>query len=886
MKINEIRIDHFGNIKDTTIKLNNTFNFIYGVNEADKKSLINFIRIMFYGTIYNFRKNHRVKYTHSDGSCISGSIVLECDNNTYVLERKFDPTDYTNDKTSIKNVSTNKTEYLPCTASPGEKIFKIDKHMFERNSYINESESIAILKTAHTDVMSSIFSNFISTTNESVSSARILKRLQNYYNSPDKMSLSSVINEKRASLLGLQSDLQQAQKDESDKLKLQGDCIRLKEKYDSFNLKYENLKLEIDIQDMLFELDRLHSYENSHQNFLEISRLYDQKSSQFSETRANKNKKAFSRCRESLNSIKAVMQEKEVLEQKKQRICKDLEIYTPADNADILDSICDTNGFIEDTKYSLSQLQTEYENKERALDEIKKLIMQEGFKLQTAETDYTHFQEVSKHKLLLAEEKLHNASHAVNLEPIHASNNLVYASVLLIGLSLMLIIFMNNLFVLSCLILGIVTCIYAIIVKVRKERKINISRVDENVLRNAEIEMRTLKNKYTTDSDRHKSLIALEKKKLFALEQQKNSIISEMNKLKEKIAQCERNLNFYHKQKSLEESKIASPDPKFFLLKTDIKNVENNINKCSNKFNELSDQIMTDISEISNIRNINEALEYIDKAGTLEDELNVLNQRLLKYNNKEQLEADNVEIKSKIDKLNCSIKELSKNKNVSKVTDDELIELKNTANALLEKALTIKNEYIDAVTAMKIQYKDSKNIACIEKEISHIEQELAELKKHQDSVENAISGYKEAFDEMNKKYIPRIIKKASEILVKLTEGKYSELIITSDFNVVIKDKDHKKINFETLSKSVCDQIYFSLRIAVSEMTTKYIFIPVILDDIFLCYDDKKSIQLLNFLMNYSSKSQILMFSCHNLLSKIADVENIPLDNVNMISLKK
>ena len=53
MKINNLKINGFGKLKDKEIKLEDGINIVYGENEAGKSSLLKFITSMFYGASKN-----------------------------------------------------------------------------------------------------------------------------------------------------------------------------------------------------------------------------------------------------------------------------------------------------------------------------------------------------------------------------------------------------------------------------------------------------------------------------------------------------------------------------------------------------------------------------------------------------------------------------------------------------------------------------------------------------------------------------------------------------------------------------------------------------------------------------------------------------------------
>lgn len=92
MKINKIKINAFGNLKNKNIELKK-INIIYGKNESGKSTLQNFIINMLYGISKN--KNGKFesdydKYNPWSGEEYSGKIEYQLDNNKiYNVYRDF-----------------------------------------------------------------------------------------------------------------------------------------------------------------------------------------------------------------------------------------------------------------------------------------------------------------------------------------------------------------------------------------------------------------------------------------------------------------------------------------------------------------------------------------------------------------------------------------------------------------------------------------------------------------------------------------------------------------------------------------------------------------------------------------------------------------------------
>ena len=93
MRIDNIKINSYGKLKDKELSLKNCINIIYGENEKGKSTLLNYIINMFYGTSKN-KKGRAMsdyeKYKPWDGEDFSGKIKYTLDNNeSYEVYREF-----------------------------------------------------------------------------------------------------------------------------------------------------------------------------------------------------------------------------------------------------------------------------------------------------------------------------------------------------------------------------------------------------------------------------------------------------------------------------------------------------------------------------------------------------------------------------------------------------------------------------------------------------------------------------------------------------------------------------------------------------------------------------------------------------------------------------
>lgn len=84
MKIQNIKINNYGNLKQKEINLEKNINIIYGKNETGKSTLLNYLKNIFFGVSKN--KNGKEisdyeKYLPWSGEEFSGKIQYELDDN-------------------------------------------------------------------------------------------------------------------------------------------------------------------------------------------------------------------------------------------------------------------------------------------------------------------------------------------------------------------------------------------------------------------------------------------------------------------------------------------------------------------------------------------------------------------------------------------------------------------------------------------------------------------------------------------------------------------------------------------------------------------------------------------------------------------------------------
>ena len=179
MKINKLKINAYGKLKDKEINFENNINIIYGKNEAGKSTLLNFISNCFYGISKN--KNGKdisdfERYMPWAGEDFSGKMEYELDNQEkfeiFRDFRKKNPKIFNEEMEDISkefNIYKNK----------GNEFFyeqtKVDEALFLSTVVVNQQE--VKLEKQQQNILIQKIANLVGTGENNVSFKRAMDRI-------------------------------------------------------------------------------------------------------------------------------------------------------------------------------------------------------------------------------------------------------------------------------------------------------------------------------------------------------------------------------------------------------------------------------------------------------------------------------------------------------------------------------------------------------------------------------------------------------------------------------------------------------------------------------------------------------------------------------------
>lgn len=132
----------------------------------------------------------------------------------------------------------------------------------------------------------------------------------------------------------------------------------------------------------------------------------------------------------------------------------------------------------------------------------------------------------------------------------------------------------------------------------------------------------------------------------------------------------------------------------------------------------------------------------------------------------------------------------------------------------------------------------------------------------------AQSQMKKAAHDTGKMTEQLLERKASEIFGEITFNRYKGLKVDQKNGIAVWDGE-KRIPAERLSRGTIEQIYFAVRMAAADILQEET-LPVILDETFAFYDDKRLKSALKWLSG--QKKQVIIFTCHKREEEIIEKE--------------
>lgn len=208
------------------------------------------------------------------------------------------------------------------------------------------------------------------------------------------------------------------------------------------------------------------------------------------------------------------------------------------------------------------------------------------------------------------------------------------------------------------------------------------------------------------------------------------------------------------------------------------------------------------------------------------------------------------------------IKTIEHKNNKLQETDSEFNRLEGTILGLKED-----------IQEKEVQLSNLSDILLEEDSTSKLE---TDIKMDIKALELAYEGVLEASLQLQKEISNGLNKRASQILSFLTNEKYEDIRIDEHAFARLNTKN-KIIYEEQVSKGTMDEIHFAVRMAFLELFFLEESMPVILDDAFVMYDNKRLERALRYLKQ--SNRQVILLTCHTREEQLLKQLEIPFHKI-------
>lgn len=193
----------------------------------------------------------------------------------------------------------------------------------------------------------------------------------------------------------------------------------------------------------------------------------------------------------------------------------------------------------------------------------------------------------------------------------------------------------------------------------------------------------------------------------------------------------------------------------------------------------------------------------------------------------------------------------------------------------LREAINHLNEKLEAETnqehALHVRLTEQSNsirpMCEIEEEQAVLHRKIRALEAEGEATSYAMALMEDVARDTHAYVAPRLAEEASGLLAKITDGTYDEISLGRDLSIRVRIPETQHLQDapeKSLSQGTVDQIYLALRLAfVHSLNESGEGIPMLLDDPFANYDDKRLATTMALVSGLVGRNQVILFTCRD-----------------------
>ena len=157
----------------------------------------------------------------------------------------------------------------------------------------------------------------------------------------------------------------------------------------------------------------------------------------------------------------------------------------------------------------------------------------------------------------------------------------------------------------------------------------------------------------------------------------------------------------------------------------------------------------------------------------------------------------------------------------------------------------------------------------MQEENTLLQEELNALETKNDEINLAREFIQKAYIKMKNTITPKFTENLSKNIAIISNNKYTKVGINDEKGLIVENEYGEYIPAERLSIGTIDQLYLALRLSMIEDLSKEAM-PILLDEAFAYYDDKRLENVLKFLVENMKNHQVILFTCTRREQEILD----------------
>jgi len=216
---------------------------------------------------------------------------------------------------------------------------------------------------------------------------------------------------------------------------------------------------------------------------------------------------------------------------------------------------------------------------------------------------------------------------------------------------------------------------------------------------------------------------------------------------------------------------------------------------------------------------------------------------------------DQVQAKNHFEALSAMVKPVEKPS-----MPDTLSHSETETNRLLNECTLEQQRLQNRLGQYQGRMSNLGSRAELQKQLEKKKKRIAKLEETYAALTIAQDTLTEARAELQRRFAPRITKRAQKMLSAMTGGRYHSVTMSDDFSLRASAGEEETLRDAIWrSDGTMDQLYLALRLAVAEELTPKA--PLILDDVLVRFDDKRMAAAVELLQAMAEGRQIILFTC-------------------------